>query len=214
MTAIMLSSFGDGASNQKGTSNEVTIGKQVWMSKNLNVDKFRNGDPIPHAKTKEEWTQAGQEGKPIWCYYPHDSTDTENHGKLYNWYAINDSRGLAPAGWKIPSEKDWSSLVIFLGGENLAGEKMKSKNGWFDSGNGTNESGFNGLPSGYRSDNEEGGIGAFYSDGEIGSWWCSTKVENNEYGDAQYLQLYHSSKKAGLVLCSKSDGFSVRCIKE
>lgn len=91
---------------------------------------------------------------------------------------------------------------------------MKSKNGWFDGGNGTNESGFCGLPSGYRSDYEEGGTGAFYSGGELGGWWCSTIVEMNDYVDSQYFQLYYSSKEAGLELCYKADGYSVRCIKE
>jgi uncharacterized protein (TIGR02145 family) len=200
--------------NWNSFSQSVTIGKQIWMANNLDVSTFRNGDKIPEAKTEEEWTQAGEEGKPIWSNYPHDSTDSEDHGKLYNWYAVNDPRGLAPTGWKIPSENDWNSLVLFLGGDNLAGIKMKSKNGWYDSGNGTNESGFDGLPSGYRSDNYEGGIGAFYSGGEIGGWWCSTIVEINDFAEAQYLQLYYGSKEAGLNICFKADGYSVRCLKE
>ena len=91
---------------------------------------------------------------------------------------------------------------------------MKSKKGWFESGNGTNESGFDGLPSGYRSDNYEGGIGAFYSGGEAGGWWCSTIVEINDFAEAQYFQLYYGSKEAGLNICFKADGYSVRCLKE
>jgi uncharacterized protein (TIGR02145 family) len=99
--------------NWNSFSQFVTIGKQVWMTKNLDVSTFRNGDKIPEANTEEEWTQAGEEGKPIWCNYPHDSTDSEEHGKLYKWYAVNDLRGLAPTGWKIPSENVWNSLVLF-----------------------------------------------------------------------------------------------------
>jgi len=102
MIAMMLSSCGEGASN------EVTIGNQVWMSQNLNVDKFRNGDPIPHAETREEWEKAGENRHPAWCYYDNDSANADKYGKLYNWYAVNDPRGLAPEGWKIPSHEDWT----------------------------------------------------------------------------------------------------------
>ena len=109
---------------------------------------------------------------------------------------------------------DWNQLIKFLGGESAAGNKIKSANGWFDGGEGTNESGFNGLPSGYRSDFGEGDIGAFYSGGEIGGWWSSSNLETNDLGDAQYFQLYYSSNEAILLHCFKSDGFSVRCIKD
>jgi len=71
----------------------VTIGNQVWMTKNLNVDKFRNGDPIPHARTDEEWKKAGENEEPAWCYYESDTRNGEKFGKLYNWYAVNDKRG-------------------------------------------------------------------------------------------------------------------------
>lgn len=149
MTAMMLSSCGGGASK------EVTIGNQVWMSENLNVDKFRNGDPIPQAKTDEEWQEAGINQQPAWCYYDNDPANGEKYGKLYNWYAVNDPRGLAPKGWKIPSDEEWSRLTDFLGGERVAGTKMKYTDFWADyegkSGNGTNESGFSGLPGGYRN---------------------------------------------------------------
>ena len=98
MTAMLLSFSVDGAST------EITIGRQVWMTENLNVDKFRNGDPISHAKTDEEWVKAGENGSPAWSHYDNDPANGEKYGKLYNWYAVNDSRGLAPEGWKIPSD--------------------------------------------------------------------------------------------------------------
>ena len=195
-------------------SQTVSIGSQVWMTKNLDVSTFRNGEKIPEAKTEEEWSKAGEEGRPVWCKYPFEATDKGEHGKLYNWYAIIDPRGLAPKGWKIPSEMDWNQLIKFLGGESAAGNKIKSAKGWFDGGEGTNESGFNGLPSGYRSDFGEGDIGAFYSGGELGGWWSSSNLETNDLGDAQYFQLYYSSNEAILLNCFKSDGFSVRCIKD
>lgn len=75
---------------------EVIIGDQVWMASNLDVDTFRNGDPIPHAKTDEDWELAGANGEPAWCYYGNNPGNSEEFGKLYNWYAVNDPRGLAP----------------------------------------------------------------------------------------------------------------------
>ena len=136
---------------------EVKIGQQVWMAQNLNVDKFRNGDIIPEAKTAAEWEKAGENKQAAWCYYNNDPSNGITYGKLYNWYAVNDPRGLAPKGWHIPSDKEWTDLTDYLGGKEQAGAKMKSKEGWIENGNGTNESGFNGLPGGYRRFN---GIGA------------------------------------------------------
>ena len=86
------------------TASSVKIGSQVWATENLNVDRFRNGDPIPQAKTAEEWQNAGNNQQPAWCYYNNDPKNGESYGKLYNWYAVNDRRGLAPQGWHIPSD--------------------------------------------------------------------------------------------------------------
>lgn len=109
------------------TSNGVTIGNQVWMSKNLNVDKFRNGEAIPEAKTAEDWDKAGRAGKPTWSYFENNTANGESYGKFYNWYAVNDPRGLAPQGWKVPSDQDWITLTDFLGGKTVTGNKMKFK---------------------------------------------------------------------------------------
>ena len=106
-------------------SQTVTIGTQVWMTENLNVDKFRNGDVIPHAKTVEEWLTAGDNQQPAWCYYKNDSANSAKYGKLYNWYAVNDSRGLAPQGWHVASDAEWTKLTDYLGGAGVAGKKMK-----------------------------------------------------------------------------------------
>lgn len=204
MTAMMLSSCGGVASK------EVTIGKQVWMTQNLNVDKFRNGDPIPEAKTDEEWSKAGENGEPAWCYYNNNPDNGDRYGKLYNWYAVNDPRGLAPEGWKIPSDEEWSRLVDFLGGKSVAGTKMKSTDFWADyegkSGNGTNESGFSGLPGGSRRDN-----GAFGSVGRSGYWWSSTEFDAN---DAWLRNLNYYNGSVGGDEGIKEAGFSVRCLRD
>src|ERR1700722_9533725 len=93
----------------------ITIGSQVWTKENLNVSTFRNGDPILEAQSYEEWRKAWDKHQPAWCYYKGDSANGNKYGKLYNWYAVNDSKGLAPQGWHIPSKDEWSILVTFLG---------------------------------------------------------------------------------------------------
>ena len=82
------------------------------------------------AKTNEEWNQANENKQPAWCYYENDPKNGAKYGKLYNWYAVNDPRGLAPAGWHVPSDAEWTILSDFLGGESTAGKKMKSLSGW------------------------------------------------------------------------------------
>jgi len=103
----------------------VTIGSQTWTAKNLDVATFRNGEIIPEAKTDEEWSAAGRNKQPAWCYYDDDAKNGTKYGKLYNWYAVNDARGLAPAGYHIPTDEEWTVLSTFLGGEDVAGKKMK-----------------------------------------------------------------------------------------
>jgi uncharacterized protein (TIGR02145 family) len=187
----------------------VKIGNQTWMTKNLDVDRFRNGDIIPEAKTKDEWIHAGKACKPVWCYYENDKINGEKFGKLYNWYAVNDFRGLAPQGFHVTSNIEWTKIVEFLGGKYDAGNKLKSKSGWFGwfHVGGTNESGFNALPGGYRDENN----GCFEQLGFGSYWWTSTEHDINEafnldltsHNDS--LNCYENSKKAGL---------SVRCIKD
>lgn len=111
-----------------GSSQTVTIGTQVWMTKNLDVDTFRNGELIPHAKSMDEWNESYENKKPCWRYWVDDPELNEKHGKLYNWYAVNDSRGLAPTGYHIPTIEEWDELNDYLGSN--PGEKLKSKSGW------------------------------------------------------------------------------------
>lgn len=105
-------------------------GSQVWMAENLSVSNFRNGDRIPEAKTQEEWAKAGVTGKPAWCYYDNDPVNGDTYGKLYNWYAITDPRGLAPQGWHVPTSLEWLQLCKTVGGMNNAGDHLKAATGW------------------------------------------------------------------------------------
>ena len=193
--------------NEDINGQNVTIGIQVWTIKNLNVDKFRNGDPIPEAKTNEEWKRAGENQEPAWCYYNNNPNNGTRYGKLYNWFAVNDPRGLAPNGFHIPSKAEWIILADYLGGKLVAGTKMKSASGWPVNGNGTNGSVFSGLPGGYRHEN-----GIFTNFGSYGCWWSSAEAANTSnawcralsdvFGD---LVRYNIEKKRGL---------SVRCVKD
>ena len=111
-------------------SQDITIGTQTWTSKNLDVSTFRNGEAIPEAKNRKQWAKAGDNKTAVFCYYEYDSKNGKVYGKLYNWYAVNDPRGLAPKGYHIPSDAEWTILTEFLGGIEIAGKKMKSKDGW------------------------------------------------------------------------------------
>jgi len=177
-----------------------------WSIKNLNVSTFRNGDPIPQAKTEEEWEKAGENEQPAWCYYENDPANGAKYGKLYNWYAVNDPRGLAPIGWHIPSAAEWTVLTDYLGGEDVAGTKMKSTSGWEENGNGTNSSGFNALPGGSRSLD-----GSFANVGYSGIWWSSSEG-NAVYAWGRYLNYFNGI--VGRLRDNKGLGFSVRCLRD
>lgn len=187
-------------------SNDVTINKQVWMSKNLNVEKFRNGDWIPQAKSDEEWIKAGENKQPAWCYYNNDTVNGLKYGKLYNWYAVNDPRGIAPIGYHVPTSLELASLFNFLGGNMYAGGYLKAKCGWRGYGNGNNKFGFSGLPGGYRDSK-----GVFANITENGFWWG-----NNEDGPnkAHAFFMYYRAEICGDTYLSKIQGMSIRCIKD
>jgi uncharacterized protein (TIGR02145 family) len=192
-------------------NSDVKIGTQIWTSKNLDVSTFRNGEAIPEAKNAEEWQIAGDNETPAFCYYDFDSNNGKVYGKLYNWYAVNDPRGLAPKGYHIPSDAECAMLISFLGDKKIANDKMKSKKGWKkdsenNSGNGSNTSGFNALPSGYCYEN-----GSFILIKESGGWWSNTEnIKNGAWKKAFRCD-------NGTVFFSsflKVNGVSVRCLKD
>lgn len=132
---------------------EVKIGDQIWMSTNLSVDTFQNGDIVTWAKSAEEWAQATKNKTPAWCYLNYDSSSVDSAGIVYNFYAVKDPRGLAPAGWHIPSNDEWGELNRFLtrklGNEKKAAVALMSPTAWFKpTGEGANSTGFNAIPLG------------------------------------------------------------------
>jgi uncharacterized protein (TIGR02145 family) len=192
---------------------DVTIGTQIWTSKNLDVSTFRNGEAIPEAKSKEEWAKAYKNKTAAFCYYDYDNKNGKVYGKLYNWYAVNDPRGLAPKGYHIPSDEEWTILTNKLGGEEIAGKKMKSKSGWAKSYtksvNADNSSGFNGLPGGYCDD--YGSFGGFNYITKNGYFWSSSDI-NIDLAWNRYL--FNGNTSLGRSNNNKSDGFSVRCLRD
>jgi uncharacterized protein (TIGR02145 family) len=220
ITVISFSGFG-GSSGSENTSTKkvegntkstesdgvVTIGSQVWSSTNLNVSAYRNGDFIPQVQDEEAWAELTTGA---WCYYQNDSANGTIYGKIYNWYAVNDARGLAPQGYHIPSDAEWDILLDYLGGADAAGTKMKSTNGWNENGNGTNSSGFSALPGGGRSYHN----GAFHNVGNYGYWWSSSEYGNYNDRDAWDRTVLFNDGYVARAFINKGNGLSVRCLKD
>ena len=183
----------------------VTIGNQVWMAQNLNVSKFRNGDPIPLIDDWDDWKQAGKNRLPACCYY-NNSQKEEKYGKMYNFFAVADPRGLAPEGWHVPTNEEWSVLFDYLGGSEVAGDKLKSKTLWLNPKSGiADEFGFSAYPLGQANwdiSMEIGGAAAFWSSSDEAKDMSSTVILMN--GDASVWKF-----GAGKV-CA----LSVRCVKD
>jgi uncharacterized protein (TIGR02145 family) len=184
----------------------IRIGTQEWTNKNLDVVTFRNGDSIIETRSAEAWREANEKGQAAWCYYENDPKNGEKYGKLYNWYAVNDTRGLAPQGYHVPSAEEWESLVSYLGGKEKAGKKLKSIEGWSKDGNYNNESDFSGLAGGY-SDYD----GRFNGIGNDAYWWSVTE---GILDGVFYWNLDYNYDGVNRYFGSKGFGFSVRCLRD
>ncbi len=181
----------------------VSIGGQKWTSENLNTAHYRNGDTIQQVQDPLKWAKLTTGA---WCYYEDSSQIGITYGKLYNWYAVNDPRGLAPEGWHVATYNEWFRLTVFLGGENIAGQKLKGKTGWFNEGNGTDESGFNAVPGGIRD-----GDGSYYDINKFGCFWSSTESSETT---AWYFFLIHNYPDVAKFEGAKERGLSVRLVKD
>lgn len=201
---ILIFSCGGGYRDQEGNSfKAVKIGNHIWMSENLNVAHFRNGDEVPSVKSAYDWQDKSEGGKPVWCFQGNDPGFSKKFGRLYNWYAVNDSRGLAPKGWHVATDDDWKELTDFFGGEVSAALQIRTSGYGKDS---TDNSAFAGLPGGACNAD-----GTFYGLGISGLWWTSTEV-NNEYAWARQLNYIYCNITS--LDKNKLFGFSVRCVKD
>lgn len=200
------SSIKDGDGNIYQT---VTIGTQVWLKENLKTTTLNDGTEIQPITDNTEWKNAITSA---YCWYDNDITNKDPFGALYNWYAVNSGK-LCPKGWHVPSESEWTELVTFLGGESVAGGKLKTT-GTIEGGDGlwkqpnvdaTNETGFSALPGGMRGS-------AFTDINWGGIWWTSTEYPSN-LAYYFYINNYDGTVGDSDTGTSKSSGFSVRCLK-
>ena len=184
----------------------VHIGTQIWLKQNLKTTHYRNGDPIPNVTDGTAWSSLTTGA---YCNYDNDENNSTTYGRLYNWFAVGDSRNIAPTGWHVPTDAEWTTLTTYLGGESVAGGKLKEAGytHWQSPNTGaTNETGFTALPGGYLY-----GDGAFHDISGFGLWWSSTENSTNDawfrimgYGDT-HVYRYNDDKKCGL---------SVRCVRD
>jgi hypothetical protein len=198
-------------------SSVVTACAQIWTSKNLTVSRYRNGDLIPQVTDSAQWLRATTGA---WCWYNNDSINFSQFGKIYNWYAVNDPRGLAPTGWHVPTDTEWKILVHCLDPaadtalsvnqqSATAGGAMKDTGViYWNSPNAgaTNSSGFAALPGGYRRFN-----GMFLNAGDYGYWWCAGQLG---LLTAWYRYLEYNSTYLYRNDYDKGSGFSVRVVKD
>jgi uncharacterized protein (TIGR02145 family) len=182
----------------------IQICNSTWLKSNLTVSKYRNGDVIPQVSDPTQWASLTTGA---WCYYSNDTANGPIYGKLYNWYAITDSRGLAPIGWHVPSDLEFTTLSNCLGGESIAGGKMKATTLWDSPNTGaSNSSGFTSLPGGVRYAN-----GTFQFKGYSSNYWTSTPNNTTVF--------FRNNVSVNEILYKGTDGnknsaLSVRCLKD
>jgi uncharacterized protein (TIGR02145 family) len=207
---VMFISFGVDKSFSQVTDKDgnvyktVKIGTQEWMSENLKVEHYRNGDAIRQVQDSAEWSKLTTGA---WCYYKNTPTNGKAYGKLYNWYAVSDPRGLAPEGWHVATDEEWKAIVNLFGGEDFAGGKLKAKTGWDTPNNeATNESGFNATPGG-QCDN----LGNFFDVGKFNYIWNATTYKEEL---AWHYYIMNNSGGVGHGTQNYKFGMSVRCVKD
>ena len=196
----------------------VKIGNQCWMSENLRVTRYRDGSDIQTGLTNSQWENSIIGAYAIYQYDIHPLSEkiewvgsreemVKYFGKLYNWYAVDDNRGLCPEGWRVPSDRDWTELIEYLG--DSAGRKMKSvvRQYWLTPNlPGSNESGFSGIPGGLRFSD-----GTYFLLGRQGSWWSSSEIDRHH---AWNRFLFTNGNDVSSGSFNKRFGFSVRCLQE
>ena len=183
----------------------ITIGSQVWLDENLKATKYNDGTSIPNVTDNTTWsgTTSG-----AYCDYSNTPAVSAIYGRLYNWYVVASAKNICPTGWHVPLDTEWTTLITFLGGESVLGGKLKEilTTHWLTPNtSATNETGFTGLPGGYRSDTGDFGLLE-----NTGFFWSST-----EGGDtfAWYRYIYYDGGNASRGEMDMNGGFSVRCLK-
>jgi uncharacterized protein (TIGR02145 family) len=184
----------------------IDVDGTCWTTSNLTVSRFSNGDSIPTETLGENWIQLTTSAQ---CFYENDSANLNIYGRLYNGYAASDSRGVCPTGWAVPHDSDWVNMANYLGGESIAGDKLKTLDLWYGPGTpATDEIGFSAKPGGDRIIQGNGSFGSLTS---MGNWWTLTE-EGSEVLKNRYITYANSFVLAANN--SKKLGFSIRCIRK
>ena len=187
------------------TYSVVEIGDQCWFAENLRTTTYADGSNIHEATGNSLWFGSVSGAR---CNYQNDASKVATYGRLYNWYAVNNGRGLCPSGWHVPTDEEWTALETYLsanGHSGAEGAALKSTSGWYYIGNGTDNFGFSALPGGRRNV-----IGGFYDAGLYGHWWSSSPSGGNawrRYLRGSYPDIFRSDY-------DKRSGFSVRCLRD
>lgn len=192
----------------RNTYSTVAIGNQEWMGENLRETNFLNGEDIFYAKTEKEWIEMNKQKLPAYCYSQKAGYNNEKYGLIYNWYAVSDLRGLAPEGWHIPSETEWLELASALGGNTIAGAKMKriTEDDWAVRYTDGDLRGFAAYSTGCLDSTGEWTI--LNSEGAY--WWCYSRFDKYEPYLASLAQ--HDSS-LNIFKAEDNYGYSVRCVK-
>ena len=189
------------------TYSVVTIGSQCWMGENLKTSRFRDGSAIAEVTDDTEWKD---QLTPAFCWYNNDNSNEATYGKLYNWFAIEDARGVCPEGWHVPSDAEFAVLTKYLGSaDDVAGGRLKEEGTThWEAPNvlASNSSGFTGLPGGMRFQE-----GQFDHMGKNGLFWSSRRESTSL---AFYLTLTYNSAATYRTYIYKRSGFSCRCVKD
>jgi uncharacterized protein (TIGR02145 family) len=191
------------------------LGKIEFTQQNLKVSRYRNGNPIPTGFNDSQWRNLRSGGYSVYENYPFNNV---YYGKLYNWYAVVDSRGLCPTGWHVPTDEEWMKLEDILGGNEVAGGKMKSKEPapdgsqlWnYPNSGATDASGFSGLPGGFRNHQISTDSSCLLK-GDVGYWWSTNSIDGNL---ARFFELNTYSIASERKFFDKRNGISVRCFKD
>jgi uncharacterized protein (TIGR02145 family) len=188
----------------------VTIGDQVWMAENLKSTKYNDNTLVPLVAGATQWSSLTTPG---YCWYENDETGNgDKYGALYNWYTVsaanNGGKNVCPTGWHVPGDAEWTVLTTYLGGESIAGDKLKESDSfhWYSSNSGTNSSGFTALPGGDRSEE-----GVFSDIGSDGTFWSSSSANTD---NAWFRSMSYNQSNVHRDTYLKKDGFSIRCLKD
>lgn len=203
--------YGTMTDQQGNTYKTITIGTQVWMAENLKTAIYRNGDPVLVVTDDNQWVLKTSGAM---CDYDNESDYVPVYGRLYNWYAVNDSRNLAPAGWHVATDNDWTLLTTFLGGESVAAKELKETGvqhwqSYSMTHNATNSCGFTALPGGFRYEFYMNRT--FWYINSYGRWWTATE---NDESTAWSREMCTGEDAVNRFESVKLYGYSVRCVKD